>query len=249
VAFSLSGLSFPLTDIKTPHRVGVYVDGYNLYYGRLRGSAFKWLDTVKLLEAVLATRDQNEVLSKLHLFTAYALARFSRHGAASVEAQTTYLRALAARHGTRFEAVHGSHSCDASGSLMPEYIPGVAFDRERRVRVWRVEEKKTDVNLAIRMYRDACRGLYERIVVISNDSDIEPALQAIREDFPEIAIGLVMPIRPAPAGAATNRRPSASLREQADWVMPSISDELLAAAQLPQLIPTRTKPIRKPPHW
>jgi hypothetical protein len=49
VAFSLSGLSFPLTDIKTPHRVGVYVDGYNLYYGRLRGSAFKWLDTVKLL--------------------------------------------------------------------------------------------------------------------------------------------------------------------------------------------------------
>ena len=238
-----------MTAIKTPFRVGAYVDGYNLYYGRLRGSAFKWLDTVELLESVLAARDQNEVLVKVHLFTAFALARFSRHGAASVEAQTTYLRALATRHGSRFEAIFGSHSCDSSGSLMPEYVPGVAFDRDRRVRVWRVEEKKTDVNLAIRLYRDACRGLYDRIIVISNDSDLEPALQAIREDFPEIVIGLLMPIRPPPPGAATNRRPSASLREQSDWVLPSISDELLASAQLPPLIPTRTKPIRKPPHW
>jgi hypothetical protein len=29
-------------------RVIVYLDGYNFYYSRLRGTAFKWLDVVAL---------------------------------------------------------------------------------------------------------------------------------------------------------------------------------------------------------
>lgn len=230
-------------------RVGAYVDGYNLYYGRLRGSPYKWLDLVDLIETLLAARDQNEELLKLHLFTAYALARFSGHGAASVEAQTSYLRALGTRHGLRFEAVFGTHTCDPSGSLVPEYVPGQPFDRHRRVRVWRVEEKKTDVNMAVRMYRDVCRGLYDRIVVVTNDSDFEPALEAIREDFPEVVIGVVMPIRPAITGASSHRRPCNSLAAQAHWSLTSLSDELLASAQLSPVVPTRKKPIRKPVHW
>ena len=231
-------------------RVGVYVDGYNLYYGRLRGSSYKWLDLVKLIESVLQQRDQNERLECVRLFTAWALATFATHGESSVVAQTSYHRALEALHGDRLQITYGRHNFDRSGSLMPAFIEGQPFDRKNRVRVWRLEEKKTDVNLAIRMYRDAREGRFDRIILVSNDSDAEPALQALREDFPSVGIGVVVPVRPAPTGGKNvPRRVSGSLLNLADWVIPSITDEQLAAAQLPDMIPTKRKPIRKPPHW
>ena len=31
----------------------VYVDGYNLYYGRIRNTCFKWIDVVRLFEILL----------------------------------------------------------------------------------------------------------------------------------------------------------------------------------------------------
>ena len=34
-------------------RTFVYVDGFNLYYGALKGTPWKWLDPVALLERVL----------------------------------------------------------------------------------------------------------------------------------------------------------------------------------------------------
>ena len=109
--------------------------------------------------------------------------------------------------------------------------------------------KKTDVNLALHMYRDACKGFYDRIILVSNDSDAEPALEAFRSDFPHIMRGVVMPIRPVVSGSAAHRQPSGSLAKQADWALSHLSDDVLAAAQLPDIIPTRKKPIRKPAHW
>jgi hypothetical protein len=37
-----------------PHRTIVYVDGFNFYYGAVRGTAWKWLDPVALFQKVLA---------------------------------------------------------------------------------------------------------------------------------------------------------------------------------------------------
>ncbi|TQK06727.1 NYN domain-containing protein [Herbaspirillum sp. SJZ107] len=232
-----------------PRTTAVYVDGYNLYYGRLRGTAFKWLDLVKLFDTLLAQRDQSETLARLHLFTAPALATFASHGNASVEAQAAYHRALKAKYEDRFETIYGTHSFDKSGTLLPVYLPDQPFDRTNRTRVWKLEEKKTDVNLALRMYRDACKGRYDRMILVSNDSDAEPALEALRVDFPHIMLGVVMPIRPVTAGMPAHRRPSGSLAKQADWTLSHLSDAMLSAAQLPAIIPTKKKPIRKPGHW
>jgi uncharacterized LabA/DUF88 family protein len=181
-------------------------------------------------------------------FTAPALATFATHGNASVEAQHAYHRALQVLHGDRFALVCGNHSYDRAGSLLPAYLPGVAFDRTNRVRVWRLEEKRTDVNLALSMYRDACKGLYERMVLVSNDSDAEPALAAIREDFPQIQLGVVMPIRP-PTREGGPRRQSGSLSRHAHWMIGHLTDAQLLDAQLGDTIPTKKKPILKPPHW
>ena len=141
------------------------------------------------------------------------------------------------------------HSFDKSGTLLPAYVPGQPFDRTNRTRVWKLEEKKTDVNLALRMYRDACKGLYDRMILVSNDSDAEPALEAIRTDFPHIMLGVVMPIRPVLSGTTAHRRPSGSLANQADCTIAHLGDDVLDSAQLPVVIPTKKKPIRKPAHW
>lgn len=230
-------------------KTAVYIDGYNLYYGRLRGTPFKWLDVVKLFELILTQRDQNETLVRVNLFTAPALSKFATHGSASVEAQSAYHRALKARYGERFETIYGSHSYDKDGALLPTFIEGRQYDRTNRTRVWKLEEKKTDVNLAITMYRDASKGLYERIILVSNDSDTEPALAAIREDFPGILMGVVMPIRPAATGEAIHRRPSGSLAKLADWTIGHLTDRQLDGAQLPIRVATKKKPIDKPAHW
>lgn len=230
-------------------KTAVYIDGYNLYYGRLRGTSFKWFDIVKFFEALLRRRDQNERLEKVVFFTAPALANFATNGSASVEAQSAYHRALRAVYGERVEIVCGTHAYDKGGVQLPVFVEGQAYDRDRRVRVWKLEEKKTDVNLAMRMYRDAVRGLYDRVILVSNDSDAEPVLAAIREDFEKIIIGVVAPVRPPIAGAEAQRRLSGSLSKFSHWSIAYLSDDLLLEAQLPPMIPTKKKPIRKPPHW
>ncbi|MBO9768255.1 MULTISPECIES: NYN domain-containing protein [Xanthomonas] len=104
------------------------------------------------------------------------------------------------------------------------------------------------MNLALAMYRDAASGRYEQLVVCSNDSDIAPALAAIREDFPTIVLGMVTPRRP-PVDGEADRRVSVSLSSRADWTRHYILDDELAAAQLPERVRKPGKPIDKPGHW
>lgn len=233
---------------KASKKTAVYIDGYNLYYGRLRGTSFKWLDVFQLFQSLLVQRNQNESLEQVNLFTAHALANFASHGTDSVEAQSAYHRALKSRYDKRIELVYGKHSFDKGGTLLPVFQIGQRYDRTNRTRVWKLEEKKTDVNLAINMYRDACKCLYDQLILVSNDSDAEPVLAAIREDFPHIFIGVVMPLHP-PAGTDMHRRVSGSLSNLADWTVKYLTDDQLLRAQLPEIVPTRKKPIRKPGHW
>ena len=227
----------------------VYVDGYNLYYGRIYGTRFKWLDVVSLFRRIIKEQNPDASLEHLRLFTAPALARFARHGQASTEAQQSYHRALAGLYPEAFQLVLGNHSFDRDGTLLPRFVDRNTFDRRDRVRVWKLEEKQTDVNLALSMYRHAAAGLFQQLVVCSNDSDAAPAVEAIRTDFPHIRLGVVTPRRPTEAGNGSNRNVSSSLSRHAHWTRRHILDEELAACLLPDRIPTHRKPIRRPAHW
>ena len=227
-----------------------YIDGYNLYYGRLRGTSYKWLDLVALFQHILKVQDPEGTLDAVRFFTAPALARFASHGQASMIAQQSYHRALEARHRDRFSITLGTHSYDNSGTKLPTFVPGQPFDKHVRSHVWKLEEKKTDVNLAMAMYRDAAKGRVDQVVLCSNDSDAEPVLKALREDFPALIIGVVTPVHPPPeAGGRIHRGISTSLATQAHWTRKHILDDELASAQMPPRVPTRKKPIDKPAHW
>jgi uncharacterized LabA/DUF88 family protein len=182
----------------------------------------------------------------VHYFTAPAKEAFATHRKASVLAQQSYHRALLARHPVPlFQMTLGNHSFDKGGSLLPRYVEGEPCDKTDRVRVWSLEEKQTDVNLALAIYRVCSKAQCDQVVVCSNDSDVEPVLKALREDFPHIRIGLITPAAPQDQ----DRRFSRSLAAHAHWVRRHITDEELQIAQLSEKVPTKKKPAQKPEHW
>ena len=140
----------------------------------------------------------------------------------------------------------GAHSLDKDGTLLPTFVWGQPYDRTLRSRVWKLEEKKTDVNIAMAMYRDAVKSRYDQAVICSNDSDAEPVLAALREDFPKLNIGVVTPVPPPDLSKGSSRGVSSSLAQHAHWVRRYLLDTELARGLLPAHVPTNKKPIRKP---
>jgi len=225
-------------------RTIAYVDGYNLYYGCLKHSPHLWLDVDRLVAGIVKIQDPAAELLRVRYFTAYIKARFASNGEAAAQAQQTYFKAL--RASGRVDIITGDHSLAPSWAVEYREPP----DKRQRVRIWRFEEKRTDVNLALSAYRDAAKGLVDQVVLVTNDSDITPAAVAIREDFPSIRIGVVFPIAQAdPAGGRSHRPPCGDLIQIADWTRRHVTDAELASAQFPPKVPTHKKPAIKPAHW
>lgn len=216
----------------------VYIDGYNLYYGLLQGTAWKWLDPRALLEPVIHTEAPGSDIRLVRYFTSPVIARLATRGAHSVEAQNSYIKALRARG---VDIQFGRHQVDRGHA--PRCVDGVPPNRADSVPVWLLNEKETDVRLALAMYRDAANLRSGQIVLVSGDSDMVPALEAIKEDF-DIQVGLILPRR-----ADGGRTAPAALPSLADWTRTCIHDEELARAQLPHRVPTRRKPAVKPDYW
>jgi len=78
----------------------------------------------------------------------------------------------------------------------------------------------------------------EQILLVSDDTDMTPALRMVRQDFPSMKIGLIFPQR-----ENLKRTPPGSLIKLADWSRKVVKEEELAKNQLPERISTRKKPI------
>lgn len=66
-------------------RTAICIDGYNLYYGHLRGTPFKWLDLSTLFDTLISVQDSGSRVESIRLLTAPALGKFASHGNASVD--------------------------------------------------------------------------------------------------------------------------------------------------------------------
>lgn len=223
----------------------IYIDGYNLYYSRLKNTPFKWLDVVALFrDQILMPQDPAAEVVAVKYFTAPVMASYARHGADSANAQTQYLRALQAKHDC-FEVINGFHIFERTA--LPAYVDGKAPDKNNLASVWMIEEKQTDVNLSLQVLRDAIKGLCNQVVICSNDSDVEPVLKLLASDAPDVRVGLVLPLREP--GTSQQRFSNKRLTGKADWVRHYIRDEELVTSQLPHNVTTKKKPAGKPAHW
>ncbi|MDM4772873.1 NYN domain-containing protein [Solimonas sp. SE-A11] len=220
-------------------RTIAYVDGYNFYHGLLKHTNYKWLDLRALMADVLRSQDPESELINVKFFTAMIKAALARRKIDSTIAQDAYHRALALRG---CEVILGQFTL--SHGSAPRYVQGTPADRDDRCEIWALGEKQTDVKVALQMYRDASLGQVDQIVLCTNDSDLSPSLAAIREDFPHIRIGVILPRPPS-----LTARKSGTLEGLAHWTRHAVREEELAKHQLPNRIPTRKKPIDKPSHW
>lgn len=242
----------PLTPPK--NRTGIYIDGLNFFYGALKGGNSKWLD-LELFTHRLLPHDE---IIHIRYFTALVNSR--TEDARVRTRQETYLRALSTLpklkiHRGRFTSrVRTRILADAFISetelFDPPFRPKAIFqlmwrDKVRRrsnnvtrARVIIEEEKGSDVNLGVYLVADASRGLIDKALVITNDSDLAEAINLAR-DF-GIQVGLLNPHL-----GPTSRH----LRNAATFELP-FRRGILSDCQFPNTVrDSKSREIHKPQEW
>ncbi len=117
-------------------KANVYVDGFNLYYGCLKGTPYRWLDLAQLCQVLLPSHQ----IHRIRYFTARLQPR--AEDPQQPRRQLIYLRALRTIPNL---SIHYGHFLSHVVRLPLAQPPA---EGPRTVEVVRTEEKGTDVNLA-----------------------------------------------------------------------------------------------------
>lgn len=211
-------------------RTKVYVDGFNLYHALKERNwrQYYWLDVVKFAERLAGGRR----LCKTEYFTARIKGRHSSDSAqmaAEREAkrlrQQAYLQALETLKWLEITYGH--------------YRVNPAKCRSCKARYGRPEEKMTDVNIATKLLVDAFTDRIDEAIIVSADSDLVPAIRAVREHFPQRSVIVAFP-----PGRYTSQLDSASseIRE--------VRESNLRDCQLNgEIVRPNGFVLRRPPEW
>ncbi len=217
-------------------KTSVFIDGYNLFYGALKGTQYKWLDLKLLCQNLLPP--ECEIVS-IDYYTAMV-----KNAPGKLQRQEAYLRALKA-HIPEFRYTLGRHQI--TEKLMPTAVPSgqdskgkITYSRGSPVLVIKSEEKKSDVNLAVDIVNLAWKGTYDCAVLISNDSDLATPLLLAKNMGKQIGL------------ATTVGKPAAGLKKIPHFHR-HITTSLLKNSQLPLTIEKpNSEPViyyRKPNEW
>ncbi len=217
-------------------RTIIYVDGFNLYFRLLeKRPALKWLNIKVLAEKLL--NPANIVISARY-YTAHVSGRIDPTAPAR---QQLYLDAL---------RTVPEVSLHMGAFMLSEKFAGLAKPPEFRprmnmpqpwpdvVKVIKVEEKGSDVNLACHLLLDAFQGNYDVAAVLSNDSDLVEPIRIVTQVMGK-PVGLLSPVS----------NPNPELRRVSSFIRRiSLSD--LAASQFPDpVVRTDGSHVNKPTSW
>ena len=207
-------------------KTNVYVDGFNLYYGCVKGSPFKWLDLAQLSAKLLPAAHQ---IHRIRYYTARVRGLPTDPDVPT--RQQIYLRALATIPNLTIAYGHFL----TSTVRMPLAHPTPSGPAT--VAVIKTEEKGSDVNLASHLLLDAFRKDCEVAFVISNDSDLLEPIRIVRAEF-GMPVGVASP----------HARPSQVLLKQASFFR-SIRTGALRSSQFPSTLADTVGSFTKPPSW
>ena len=209
--------------MKKKPKTAVYVDGFNLYYGCLRNTPYRWLDIDKLLQIILPKND----ITLIKYFTARV--KPTPYDPDAPARQNVYLRALKA-HIPHLEIIEGRFL---------RVTTTVESSSGTFVRGQKSEEKGSDVNIAVHLLNDAWLNLYDVGVLVSNDTDLAQAMALVQNDCGK-TVGLISPV------FHKGRRVSEHLKRLADF-QKSIRKSALRKAQLPS--PISGTGLHRPKTW
>ena len=166
-------------------RVAGFIDGFNVYHaiddqiksnGKLQFRRYKWIDYRTLCEQYLEASDH---LGRVVWFTAY------------VKWKSAAAEAMKARHRVLARAMEERGVEVELGKFRPVTKKCLATCRQL---FNTFEEKRTDVKIALWIYRLAALGEYDKAIIVSGDSDLLPALEMAHAEVPEISFVNVVPI-------------------------------------------------------
>ena len=237
-------------------RIGVYIDGFNLYYGgnNLVGNpSWKWLDVRRLVQNHLPSSEPWSTGEIIRVI--YSTAEITKP-AEILQRQQAYIEALRVS-GSVDHVIYGKYKTykdenfAALGyytkfkrvSLTSDPLPEELWfkiDSENLVVVSheRKEEKGSDVNLASNLLIDLLTDKLDAAVVITNDTDLAFPISYARQLVP---VGLINPrgsktptdLKGAPAEGVGNH-----------WWYTLKAEDLLSA-QLPE----EFEGLRRPREW
>jgi uncharacterized LabA/DUF88 family protein len=209
-----------MNDLKT----NVYIDGFNLYYGLLKNSRYKWLNLKLLCE---------KMFPKNHIQTInYFIAQVSgtQNDPGQPDRQQAYFRALNTLE--NFNIIYGKFVVRKKKMSIADIFP------LQWVWVNKIEEKMTDVNMTTRILCDAFEGNFDIAIIVTNDSDFKEPLRILKYKLGKKVL-LVNPSRRAFAD---------DLVKNSHWVG-RIKKEGLKNCQFPLKLKDAKGVIYRPPAW
>lgn len=210
---------------QAPVKTNVYVDGFNLYYGSVKDTPYKWLNIAELCKLSLPSHFQ---IHRIRYFTALVQPR--PHDLQAGVRQRTYIRALLTLPEL---TVHYGEFLQSNVRMWltnpPSSGPNTAL-------VIKTEEKGSDVNLAAYLLVDAYERDFEAAVVITDDSDLAFPITMVRKRLRHHVTVL------------SPRDKSWKLRQVATRFRP-IEVKHLVASQFPRELTDANGIITKPAGW
>ena len=211
----------------------VYIDGYNLYYGLLKGTPWKWLDLLGFSQDLLG--EDHEII-RINYFTAPI--KTYPHDEPAIERQNVFLQAL-----TTYPEIRTTLGFYAkNNAVLPvreQTCRTCSTPENGMIRVVKLEEKRSDVNMAVAMLLDAAKTETDCFALITGDSDQVGAIEALRYDYGK----KVLVFNP-------HQSFSEHLKRAASYYK-NIPRDLPSRHQMPDSIPIGTcgNFIRRPSEW
>ena len=177
----------------------VFIDGFNLYHAInafRKYHKYKWLDLSKLANLYIT---RNEEIVNILYFT--ALATWNQN---KVKKHKLFIKA---------------NELNGVNVIFGEFKKRDKFCNLCRRKYQTFEEKQTDVNIAIQLFKLSIENKYDKAIIISGDSDLIPSINAVRKTFPNKQIGVVIPIG----------RRAEELKQACDFYMKMKEKHLLSA--------------------
>ncbi len=208
-------------------RVSFFIDGFNVYHSLksydpvakttvTKYIKYLWLDFKALSERFLAPKD---TLADVFYFTALASLR--------PDSEKRHKLLISALENNGVKVIRGKFKekdryCRFCGANYKAH-----------------EEKETDVNIAIYLLNEAVKNTYDKAILITNDTDLVPAIKIVKSGFPKKRIGVLFPIN----------RWSSELKTACDFWL-KIHKKDLSKSQFPENIklPTGVM-ISRPSNW
>ena len=203
-------------------KANVYVDGFNLYYGAVKDTPYRWLDIAAMC-GLLLPRDH---INQIKYFTALVSPR--PHDPDQPTRQQTYLRAL--RTMPNLTIIYGTF-------LTHEVMMPVAPPASGTKKVIKTEEKGSDVNLATHLLVDGYSDDYEIAVIVSNDWDLLGPIEVVIDQLKK-PVGLLNP----------QKHPSKALLPKVTFIK-QIRSGVLAKSQFPVTLKDTRGSFSKPASW